>query len=151
MSASRWIGIAVIILALPIPSCQKQDPSHDQMVEKGKAVFTVISSQYPDVRPVVSGLATARPEVELFVPEGEWSKLSEWDKESLAQYVKSLIPTFRSLPDQYVDVPRTAPVYNSFRAKVASLCNECWAIGVGHLTPDGKGAMFDKVVKQGVS
>jgi hypothetical protein len=100
---------------------------------------------------MVWGLATATPAIALLIPESEWNTLAKGDQVSLTLYLEGLIPAVRADPDQYLEEFRAAPIYETFRTKVASLCGDCWVIGVGHLTADTKSILFDKVIVQGDS
>jgi general secretion pathway protein A len=122
-----------------------------QNAMRGKAVLENLTRRYPDVRPMVWGLATATPAIALLIPESEWNTLAKGDQVSLTLYLEGLIPAVRADPDQYLEEFRAAPIYETFRTKVASLCGDCWVIGVGHLTADTKSILFDKVIVQGDS
>jgi hypothetical protein len=83
------------------------------------------------LRPTVWGGLT-NPKIALWIPGKEWLGLSDYDRESLGQYARSLISVARSSPDDYIDIPRSAPLYNEIRSKVENLCDECWGIGLGY-------------------
>ena len=118
---------------------------------RGKAVLEDLAERYQAVQPMVWGLATANPAIALLIPKAEWGKLFKEDQVSLTWYVESLIPAVRAHPDQYIEEFRAAPLYKTFRSKIAGLCDDCWMIGVGHLTGEAKGLLFDKVIVQGDS
>ena len=139
--------LAVITAVWAAPS-----RAHGQTVEQGRAIFAAITEQYPNVHLTIWGLATANPAVALFIPEMEWSELSKEEQVSLAKYVESQIAIIRANPRKYVDATfRADPLYGTYRTKIARLCRDCWIIGVGRLTMDKKGALFEKVVVQGDS
>ncbi len=137
--------IAMVPVAAPV--FVAPGVSQGQSAERGREVFKAIAKRYPKVQPIVWGLATARPQVALFVPETEWAKLARGGQISLTLYVEGLIPTVRANPDRYIGDPSDA----ALRAKVARLCADCWVVGTGRLTLDGEGVLFEKVVVQGDS
>jgi type II secretory pathway predicted ATPase ExeA len=118
---------------------------------RGKTILENLIAKYQEGRPLVWGLATANPALALLVPQAEWDSLSKEDQVSLTLYLESLIPAVRAHPEQYIQEFRTAPVYETFLAKVANLCLDCWVIGGSHLTVDAKHVLFDKVIVQGDS
>jgi hypothetical protein len=67
----------------------------------------------------------------------------------LTSYMESLVPTIRTNPDPYIREFQATPLYDTFRAKIADLCAECWVIGVGSLTQTNKHVFFDRIVVQG--
>ena len=118
-------------------------------VVQGKELFQTITQRYAKVQPLVWGLHTESPKLALFIPEAEWTQLSKENQLSLAQHLKDLLSVCRATPERYLDVPRDAPNYSSVRDKVVNLCAECWMIGIGRLTLDGKGVLYERVVMQG--
>lgn len=126
-------------------------PSDNPHTMRGKVVLEDLAERYQAVQPMVWGLATANPAIALLIPKAEWGKLFKEDQVSLTWYVESLIPAVRAHPDQYIKEFRAAPLYETFRTKIASLCDDCWLIGVGHLTGDAKSLLFDEVIVQGDS
>jgi len=121
--------------------------------DRGKSIFDRFIEKYPGIslRPFICGVDTKRPHLLLTIPETDWDGLCDSDQESLALYVKSLIPAVRSAPDAYLIMPKNSPIYNSAQAKATALCDECWAIGVGRLLPANKGVSCLKRVAQGES
>jgi type II secretory pathway predicted ATPase ExeA len=133
------------------PPAHRARQSDQELSKEGAAVLGVIAQRYPDVRPVVWGLATANPTLVLVIPETEWAKLSKLDQVSLTLYLERLIPTLRTTPDKYIGLFRPAPLDRTLREKLTSLCADCWVIGVGRLTINGRGALLDKIMVQGDS
>ncbi len=124
--------------------------SENQTVRQGKTILANLVGKY-GLRPMVWGLATANPALALLIPETEWRKLSREEQVSLTLSLEGLIPTVRAHPDQYIEEFHAAPLYETFRTKIASLCGDCWVIGLGHLTANNTNVLFDKVIVQGDS
>ena len=122
-----------------------------QTAERGRLVVEQLSGRHHEVRPIIWGLATETPAIALLMPEPEWHTLSKDDQVSLMLYLEALIPVARADPDPYIQEFQSAPVYDVFRARVASLCADCWVIGVGHSAADQKSVLFEKVIVQGDS
>jgi len=120
-----------------------------QTAERGEMIFKSIIQHYPQVRPLVWGLATKNPKVAIFLPETVWTQLTKEDQVSLTLFAAGLVPLIRTKPDAYVGAVRTDPRYKAFRARIARLCAECWAIGVGRPTFDEKGILFEQILVQG--
>ena len=110
-----------------------------------------LKTRHQNLRPIAWGLATSTPAIALVIPENEWQRLSKEDQVNLTLYLESLIPTVRTAPDPYVEEFRTAPAYDTFRAKLTSLCADCWILGTGHISPGAEKVQFDKVMVQGNS
>jgi hypothetical protein len=108
-----------------------------------------LAARYQQVHPLVWGLATTNPALALLLPQGEWDSLAKEDQVGLTLYLESLIPTVRTNPDQYIQEFRATPAYNTFQAKVANLCTDCWVIGIGQLAERDNSILFGKVVVQG--
>jgi general secretion pathway protein A len=130
----------------PAPS-----PSDNPHIIRGKAVLEHLAEKYQAVQPMVWGLTTANPAIALLIPKTQWRKLSKEEQVSLSLYLEGLIPAVRAHPDHYIEEFRAAPLYETFRTKIASLCGDCWLIGLGHLTGDAKSLLFDEVLVQGDS
>lgn len=121
-----------------------------QTAEQGRAEFQRLLGAYPWLsEPEVHGLGTKTPPLTLWVPEPAWNSLSPAQRQALGRWVASLVPGVRAAPERYVSIPRTAPIYRTFRDRAATLCNTCWAIGVGRLKPDGCDMYFDRLVVEG--
>lgn len=131
----------------PSSSLEMSDPR----VQRGQAVIANLKARYNSLRPIAWGLATSTPAIALVIPEDEWRQLSKDDQINLTLYLESLIPTVRTNPDPYVEEFRATAVYEPFRNKLTALCPDCWILGTGHVSGEGKKAMFDKVIVQGNS
>jgi hypothetical protein len=125
--------------------------ANDPQVLKGKTILTKLSIQYPQLRPIAWGLATPTPAIALIIPENAWRQLAKEDQINLTLYLESLIPNVRATPDPYVEEFRTAPAYDAFRAKLTTLCADCWLLGTGRISPGSKKVEFEKVIVQGNS
>jgi hypothetical protein len=160
-----WGGAAVVLLALVVglgvftPQVAGLEKVHSllfhvlglQTAERGKLVVARLAGLHHEVRPIIWGLGTETPAIALLMPEPAWNTLSKGDQVSVILYLEALIPVARANPDPYLQEFRTAPVYDVFRARVASLCADCWVIGIGHPAADRKSVLFDKVIVQGDS
>jgi hypothetical protein len=66
--------------------------------------------------------------------------MSSKNKAALVRYMPVLVEWARRHPDQAIDVPRTAPMYNDFINRVRQLTLHQWQIGVGRVTSSGSGS-----------
>ena len=151
-SHNRYVLTLSFFLLLILLVCQfgTATASESIDVQVGKAIYHDIVKTYKGkgLRPQIWG-GLVEPKVVLWIPEKEWEGLSEYDRNTLAQYAKSLVPLARSSPDDYNDIPPYAPLYNKIRSNIASMCDECWAIGVGHFEASERGMLVDHIVMEG--
>lgn len=141
--------LLLILLVCPFGTATASE-SNAIAVQVGKAVYNNIVESYKGtgLRPVVWGWLV-EPKIVLWIPEKEWDGLSEYDRNTLAQYAKSLVPLARSSPDDYIDIPRSAPLYNKIRSNIARLCDKCWAIGIGHFEASEREMLLDRIIMEG--
>ena len=147
MKALGVIAAATVVAAV----LGGTDLSHCQSTGRGRELIETLEKKYPRARPTATGLATKRPAVAVVLPDAEWNLLSADDRRSLRLYAESLIPDVRAHPDKYVDAALQAqPDYDAWRAKLIRLCDGCWVVGVGRLTLDRRGVLFERIVMQGI-
>jgi general secretion pathway protein A len=142
---------ATAVSATPVLAPSSSLNVNDSRVRRGQAVIADLKARYHSLHPIAWGLATSTPAIALVIPEGEWRQLSKDDQVNLTLYLESLIPAVRTNPDPYVEEFRATAVYEAFRGKLTALCPDCWILGTGHVSGEGKKAVFDKVVVQGNS
>jgi hypothetical protein len=140
---------AIIIATVAVAGFVTPQIVYSQTVERGRIIFEKIAKKSPQVRPMSWGLATEMPKLALFIPKQEWAELSREDQVSLSLYVESLIPSVRANPQKYTDGASQKSLTPAARSKVAKLCKECWLIGVGSPSLEGKEILYDEVVVQG--
>ena len=142
--SARSVAIQTQTLPQPVQTIEQ--------IELGKRVFETFAARHSGaVQPIVWGLATRTPAVALLLPETDWSVLSQPDQINLSYYLESLIPAVRANPSSYLVEFSTAPDYPNFLNKVASLCADCWVIGIGPLASDSNNILVDTIVVQGDS
>jgi hypothetical protein len=73
------------------------------------------------------------------------------DKICLTWFAQSMISDARKNPSKYIELPSHRPSCKTALSKGSNLCDDCWGIGVGRTTPNGKGVYVDKIVVQGDS
>lgn len=73
----------------------------------------------------VAGQLTTIAFVRVIIPQEGWNRLSKTDQINLTMYTQSLISVVKSDPGRYVDIPQSAPAYDSFVTKTANLCEDC--------------------------
>jgi len=135
----------------PVHPATASPAVNDPRVQRGHTIVDRLKARYHSLHPIAWGLATATPAVALIIPEDEWRRLSKDDQINLTMYLESIIPTVRTNPDPYVEEFRTSTVYEPFRHKLTTLCSDCWILGTGHVSGEGKKAVFDKIIVQGNS
>ncbi len=121
---------------------QEQVKVQNTRIIRGGEVFRRLRGTYE-----TAGEATDTPIVRVVVPRSGWKKLSKSDQTSLATYAEMLVAVVKSNPSNYVSVPPSAPIYNSFVSKVANLCQDCWSIVVSN--QDRQPYDIDETILQG--
>ena len=124
------------------PLEQAQVKVQNTQIIRGGEVFRSLKGIYQ-----TAGEATATPVVRVVVPQSGWKKLSKSDQISLAIYAESLVSVVKSNPSNYVSIPSSAPIYNSFVSKIANLCQDCWSIVVSR--QDSQPYGIDETIVQG--
>ena len=147
MKSVRIIAVVTVLTPLWAAPAPSQSPT----AQRGQALLEALAQHYPQMQPTAWGLATDNPRLALFLPQAEWAKLSKEDQVSLTLYVESLIPDVLTYPERYLEIDHNEPHSRLLLMKVATLCAECWLIGVGRLTLNEKGVIPEKVVVEGDS
>ncbi|MBD2149437.1 hypothetical protein H6F44_04750 [Pseudanabaena sp. FACHB-1277] len=121
---------------------QAQVKLQNTQIIRGGEVFRSLNGIHQ-----TAGEATAIPVVRIVIPQSGWKKLSKSDQISLAIYAESLVSVVKSNPSNYVSIPSSAPIYNSFVSKIANLCQDCWSIVVSR--QDSQPYGIDETIVQG--
>jgi hypothetical protein len=136
----------------PQPAKVVDHPIDDAKASKGKAIYQRIKTKYSEIgNPHVFGALTDSAKLTVWIPESEWGRMTHDDKVCLTWFVQSMISDARRNPSSYIELPSHLPSYKTALSKASNLCGECWGIGVGRITPNGKGIYVDKIVVQGDS
>jgi hypothetical protein len=106
---------------------QEQAKLQQNQITRGEQVFKNLKGMYQ-----VAGQLTTIPFVRVIIPQEGWNRLSKTDQINLTMYTQSLISVVKSDPGRYVDIPQSAPAYDSFVTKTANLCEDCWSIIVSY-------------------
>jgi hypothetical protein len=126
------------------------DTDNRARILRGKEVFEKMDKQdpLPGHNPQVSGQMTQVPVLSLYITRKMWSGLSKEQQIDYTYYAESLIPYVRENPKEYVLIPKSAPLYDTFVEKTRKLCGDCWSIDL--LVPGKDGQLeIEKVVVQG--
>jgi hypothetical protein len=105
--------------------------------QSGAAIYKRVVGKYPYAKPFVFGFAT--PVLAWFLPETEWKRMSSEERATIVAYMPTLVARARNNPDPYLDMPSTAPLYQTAVAKVRSFTDDQWEIGVGQPTRSSAG------------
>jgi len=127
-------------------------PIDDTKASKGEAIYQLIKTKYSEIgNPRIFGALTDSAKLTVWIPESEWDRMTRNDKVCLTWFAQSMISDARRTPSNYIELPSHLPSYKTALSKVSNLCGDCWGIGVGRITPNGKGIYVDKIVVQGDS
>jgi hypothetical protein len=105
--------------------------------QSGAAIYQRTLRKYPYAKPFVFGFAT--PSLAWFLPEAEWNRLTPKDRAKVVEYMPVLVARARANPDPYLNMPSSAPLYETAIAKVRAFSDDQWEIGVGQPAGSGNG------------
>ena len=122
--------------------------------EQGKAIHLRILKRHPQIdqfyeRPFLYGEATDSPLIVISVPIKDWESISSKERDSLCEYVASLVTQARLSPFSYTEIPQTAPFAPKLRENVSKMTDRSWGILVGQISEDGRDINSDKLLKTG--
>ena len=116
---------------------------------QGEKIFKSVIKKYNFVpqKPIVNGWCK---DVIVPMPINEWKKLSGQDKVNVSLFAENVILGIRANPEKYIDMPKSAPLYDACFENASKMCDTCWSVEVGSVaTIDGEtnlGADSDRVV-----
>lgn len=117
-------------------------------VNQGRQVYTSLGSRGFIKIDVRGGLPEIPSVASLLIPQVVWNGLTKRQRIALTYYVESRIPTIRKNPEEYVDVPISAPAYRMLVNNISKTCYSCWQVITGkQLSRDNM--TVDETVVQG--
>jgi len=133
----------------PAPSTNVSDAKIKSRIAAGSQLFHRIKPKIPaydsngqNTNPVVAGLLTGTPVLQLYITNKIWKGLTKGEQVNLTYYVEDQIRVVRTDPEKYVGVPKSAPGYPTFLQAIRNLCDDCWVIMLGDpVLEEGERAM----------
>jgi hypothetical protein len=104
------------VTSTPLPP-----PFNQEKASEGQQTFDSIKAQFPKTKIDVWGTANPSVKACMWIPASSWSELPDSKREALIEYLASKVPEIRGNPDQYVGIPRSAPVYGRFRSNIQGM------------------------------
>jgi hypothetical protein len=118
----------ILILAFAGPLTR---PAVAQTPAEGKALFERLAKGHVMLRAGLGGNVLQRPLASISVRTRDWKRLKPREQLALGLYARSLVPEVRNNPETYLSrngIRGSAPIYNALRAKIASMCDDCFQI-----------------------
>lgn len=100
-------------------------------VTRAQNLIARLRRRYPFMRVKVWGVAGDHAFLALPMPLTNWVKLSRTDRVALLRYMGGVVNNARTAPDEFLDVPPSAPAYAFARARILQMSEGNWEILVG--------------------